>query len=654
MAIARALATLGDGADLELAAALAELSGAQASEAADALVRAEMIDDALPLRFVHPIIGAAVRASQSALQQAEAHRRAAELLRGRGAGVERIALQLMHTTPCGDHLVAAELRAAAWRASSRGDPATAARLLARALEEPPSATDRGELLFELAQAEYAVGATAEAADHFEQAYRDATDPRLRARALIGLFQARAGGFAMQRAMAPLFAETRPALMAHDRELGLRLWTLELLSTHPGPAWDEVARGTEELSGETPGEALLLGHRALPITNPSATADTVAAACGQVARHADALLEEGATALVFTGCVLGLWWADRLDEAVAVLDRAIEVARRRGAVADFALAHQHRASVYRRAGRLIDAEADARTAMGVAGGPGWAGAGLGVLVPLVGSLIDQGRVEDARRELASCLSEEEVPDSPALTPLLLERMRLHAARRDHDRAVQDWEEARRRALRHFSSLNASFVPDMLVAAEAHHALGSGHAARQLLTEAGALAKRWGTDGLIGQVCHQAARLERGPHVAERLREAVAHLERSPARLELARALVSLGEALRRAGHPTESREPLREGYELARRCGAGALAETARTELRASGVRLRRESLSGVESLTASERRIAEMAADGASNPEIAQALFLTVKTVESHLTHAYRKLDIARRSQLAAALADKT
>jgi DNA-binding CsgD family transcriptional regulator len=276
-----------------------------------------------------------------------------------------------------------------------------------------------------------------------------------------------------------------------------------------------------------------------------------------------------------------------------------------------------------------------------------------MVPLVGSLVDQGRLEAAGQELANSLSADEIPDSPALTPLLLERMRLHLARRDYGRAAEDWEEAHRRALRHFTSLNASFVPDMLLAAEAHHALGDGEAASELLSEASALAERWGAEGFIGQVRHQAARLGRRPDAPERLREAVAHLERSPARLELARALVSLGEALRRAGHRAESREPLRQGYELARQCGAGALAEAARTELRASGVRLQREALSGAESLTASERRIAEMAAGGTSNPEIAQALFLTVKTVESHLTHAYRKLDIAGRSQLAEALADK-
>jgi DNA-binding CsgD family transcriptional regulator len=652
-ALARALATLGEGVDLELTATLADLESAEAREAAERLVDAEIIEDTVPLRFVHPIIAAAVRTTQTALQQADAHRRAAELLRDRGAEVERIALQLMHTTPEANAGVAAELRAAARRARGRGAPVTAAALLARALAEPPSPDERGGLLLELAQAEYAVGRTADAAGHFEQAYQAAAAPDLRALALIGLFQAGAGGFAAQRAMAPLFAETRPAVLAHNRELGLRLWTLELLATHPGPAWDEVARGAEELTGESPGEALLLGHRALPITTRSATAETLAAACGRAARHADALLEEGATALVITGIVLGLWWADRLDDAMAVLDRAIAVAQRRGAVADFALAHQHRASIHRRAGRLIDAEADARTAVAVAAGTGWAAAGLGALIPLVGTLVDQGRLEAAEQELTSAVPDGQIPDSPALTQLVLERMRLHLAQREHRRAAADWDEARERALRHFAALNASFVPDLLVAAEIHQALGNHTLASDLLAEADGLAEAWGTDTFIGLVRHQAARLERGPEAPERLREAVTHLARSPARLELARALVSLGEALRRAGRRAESREPLREGYELARRCGAATLAETARTELRASGVRLRREALTGVESLTASERRIAEMAATGASNPEIAQALFLTVKTVESHLTHAYQKLDIAGRSQLADALAEK-
>jgi DNA-binding CsgD family transcriptional regulator len=357
--------------------------------------------------------------------------------------------------------------------------------------------------------------------------------------------------------------------------------------------------------------------------------------------------------VMTGIVLGLRWAEQLDAAAALLDRAIASAHRRGATADLALAHQFRAAICRRGGRLPDAEADARTALAASGSAGWAGSGVGAIVPLVGSLVDQGRVEEAARELSAAHPQEEVVDSPAMTQLLLERLRLRAAQGDHVRALSDWDEARRRAYRYFSGLNASWVPDLLAAAESNHALGETVARDALLSEAQTLAERWGAPGFIGEARHRAARLAGGEHAADALRDAVEHLRRSPARLELARALVSLGEVLRREGRRVDSRDPLREGYELARACGAAGLAERARVELRTSGVRLRREALSGIDSLTASERRIAELAAAGAKNVEIAQELFLTVKTVEMHLTHAYRKLDIGGRAELAQALASK-
>lgn len=129
-------------------------------------------------------------------------------------------------------------------------------------------------------------------------------------------------------------------------------------------------------------------------------------------------------------------------------------------------------------------------------------------------------------------------------------------------------------------------------------------------------------------------------------------------------MSLGGALRRRGDRVDSREPLREGFELAVDCGgahglavdcgAHGLADTARAELRASGIRIRREVPAGVEGLTASERRVAELASGGASNAQIAQTLFLTVKTVEMHLTRTYRKLDIAGRAELARTLGSGT
>jgi DNA-binding CsgD family transcriptional regulator len=146
------------------------------------------------------------------------------------------------------------------------------------------------------------------------------------------------------------------------------------------------------------------------------------------------------------------------------------------------------------------------------------------------------------------------------------------------------------------------------------------------------------------------LEGGVRGLELLEEATTVLEASPARLEHAQALADLGAALRRANHRADAREPLRRALDLADACGARPLVERARHELRAAGGRPRRSRSSGAESLTASERRTATMAADGLSNPEIAQALFVTKKTVETHLGSAYRKLDIRSRTELPAAL----
>jgi DNA-binding CsgD family transcriptional regulator len=650
--LARAVAVLGDGTELELAAELAGVEPAEAAVAVGELTRAGVFADATPLRFLHPLLFGALRTDIPAAERAAAHARAADLLRSRGTDAERIALQLMHAAPCGDSRAVADLREAAERARRRGAPATVVELLARALAEPPEAELRGHLLLELAQAEYAIGRTEDAAQHFEQAYRCTSSIGIRGRAILGLFQARAGRFSEQRAMAPLLEEALPEVLEHDRELGLRLLALKLLAIQPGDAMANAARGLEELPGDTPGEAIILGHLALPIVSRQTTAAEAAEIATRAARHADALLEEGATALVMTGMVLALWWAERLDAAQAVLERAIVVARRRGATGDFALAQQFRASVYRRAGRLRDAEADARSGLELAGGAGWAGAGARAITPLVGTLLDQGRVEDAAQELGDAHPQEEVLDSPAATDILLERMRLRNAQGKHREALADWDEARRRIQRHLSRQAMPYwVPYLITASESAYATGLIDEQQALLSEATALAEHWGAPGFIGEARLAASRLQTGEARVDLVRDAVEHLRRSPARLALAQALVSLGEVLRRRGERVNSREPLRDGYELAHECGAAALAERARAELRASGLRLQREARSGRESLTPSEQRIAEMAATGASNAEIAQALFLTVKTVEMHLTRAYRKLDVRGRSDLAAALA---
>src|SRR5205823_5383044 len=132
--------------------------------------------------------------------------------------------------------------------------------------------------------------------------------------------------------------------------------------------------------------------------------------------------------------------------------------------------------------------------------------------------------------------------------------------------------------------------------------------------------------------------------DRLEQAVAALRGSARKLELAQALVALGIARRRVGQRTHSRGPLTEGHELAASCGARPLAERARSELAIAGARPRRDPITGRDALTPSERRIAELAAQGLTNRAIAQELFLTPKTVELHLTSTYRKLGISGRT----------
>ena len=144
--------------------------------------------------------------------------------------------------------------------------------------------------------------------------------------------------------------------------------------------------------------------------------------------------------------------------------------------------------------------------------------------------------------------------------------------------------------------------------------------------------------------------KGPEGLEELEEAATLLERSNQRIERARAFGALGAELRRARRPTDAREPLRRALELAEQSGARTLAENVRSELYATGARPRTTALDGIESLTERELRVATLAADGQTNRDIAQALYVTPKTVEVHLTNAYRKLNIGSRRELTAAL----
>jgi DNA-binding CsgD family transcriptional regulator len=181
------------------------------------------------------------------------------------------------------------------------------------------------------------------------------------------------------------------------------------------------------------------------------------------------------------------------------------------------------------------------------------------------------------------------------------------------------------------------------------LGRREEALAVAAEEVALAREWGAPRALGRALRVLGTLEREGGL-EHLQEAVEVLDGSAARLELAKALAALGSATRRSRRPADAREPLRRALELADVCGAGGLAEHVRSELYASGARPRTTAFSGVDALTASERRVVTLAAEGQTNRDIAQTLFVTPKTVEVHLSNAYRKLGIRSRRELAATL----
>jgi DNA-binding CsgD family transcriptional regulator len=222
------------------------------------------------------------------------------------------------------------------------------------------------------------------------------------------------------------------------------------------------------------------------------------------------------------------------------------------------------------------------------------------------------------------------------------------------AESRWDEAHAGADGYHARLrgidNPAWAPWRSLKALALDGLGRHDEALELLRTELEAARRFGAPGAIARTLRLLGTL-RHDDGEELLHDAVAVAEASPARLEHAKALIALGAAMRRGGRRSDAREPLAHGLELADRCGAQALAETARTELYSAGGRPRRDALSGPESLTPSERRIADLAADGLTNRDIAQTLYVTPRTVEGHLTSIYRKLGISTRNALSDALA---
>ena len=644
--LAKAVAVLGERAALAHAAQLAEMPEAAAAQAADALVRAAILKRGAELEFLHPVVRQAVYTDLAPHERAGQHARAARMLAAHGAHAERVAAQLLQAEPAGDDWVVEHLAQAAHEAMSRGAPETAAQYLRRALLERPVQTD-GQLLQRLGAAEAQLGHP-DAVVHLEQAMQAAQDPRTRALAAHDLALLRGLGGDVPQAVR-LFEEAIELVMEDDRELALEFESelaavamFEAASArHVGT---RVRRLQSEVSGHTTAERALFGQIALLQAMACAPVDDVAALAQRALVTPRWLVGRVPEAPQYFHALAVLVSCDRYDIAAEHVEQALDAGRSAGSPMTVVVASYHRSRLAYHRGALREAEADAEYSVQLGSGQPWGAARAGSLASLLEALVDRGALAAAQHALTERALEGHIPDGLTFNLLLYTRGALRLAQGRPAEALDDLREYARREHDWFGA-NPALSSYRSRAARALKALGDCDQARALAEEDLRRARAFGAPRAIGiALCTcGVVQAERGTDLLE---EAVAVLEHSGAQSELARALVEHGTWLRRANRRSEARKPLSRGHELACSCGADGLAEQAAAELQAAGARPRRQLSTGLDALTPSERRIAAMASEGLSNPQIAQSLFLSLKTVETHLGSAYRKLDVHSRSEL--------
>jgi DNA-binding CsgD family transcriptional regulator len=653
--LAEALAVL-EQSDLLHAARLADLDEAEAAEAAELLASAGILDTDLPLKFVHPIVRSGIYSELSDTERAQAHRRAAHALADLPDTRERVGQHLLASESTADPWAVERLVEAARAAQRHGARELEAVYLRRALAEPAPAEGQGELLLELGVAEASAGIDGWH-EHLQEAVAAAPDVRAGARAARAL--ARAANRAQRFGEAvEVLDRAASALGPQDTDLALRLEAAAVIvglnefDVSPSSAARRQALQDRALADETAPPDVLAAAAFV-----SVLANLPAGRSAELALRAEERLSAGAdgerltSADLFARTTLTLLWAERYGELMPLLDASITRARAAGDSGLLALGLANRAWLELRRGDLRAAEADTRTALAATELPAPPMYRVLNLALLVETLVQRGELDRAEEELAPFDPEAERRSLIAAV-VRFARGRLRAEQGRLAEALEDFL-AVGDDLQRVQVSSPSYLPWRSEAALVQLALGDPVHAQALAHEELELARAFGSPRALGVAKHAAGVVDGGAEGERLLRDAVAALVDGEARLERARALTDLGAMLRRGNRRSEARELLREALDVAHRAGAERLAERAETELRATGARPRRVVLTGLDSLTASERRIAELASQDLTNREIAQLLFVTDRTVEGHLTSVFRKLRLDSRTELAGALAEE-
>jgi DNA-binding CsgD family transcriptional regulator len=640
VALARAVALFPDAATVSDAAALAGIDEDAAADAADALMRAQVLADDELLRFLHPVMRRAVYDDLGRITRGRQHVRAAELLKARQAAPEAIAAQLLAGAPTGDLADMRLLVAAADEAQGRRALRAAARYLERALaEDVGDPEERAQMRGRLGRMLGMLGHP-DAEATLRQAVAETSEPGARVDLAVDMAK-----IAASNGVRPQLLDELERLRANTELDPQRAVALDAMlancshETEPGRYRAASARIPRDLRGDTQAERTALSALAYGafIANEPASVvrDLVLRGAGETGTAEYELgtdFDDSLPLLVVCG---------DLDTAEAFAQERLDHARETGAEAGYSWGMLLLADVEIARGNLRAAEGLVRLSVEAATNPRNR---RFASMRLMNSVIARGDFREGEALLNVATENNPMAD--------FARGDFAAARGDTDGVIAAYGRLTD-LLDTIGIISPTERRWTLHYAEALAARGRGDEALEVMHEFHARAEAFGVADVVGIGHLGVGRHTPGAEGLDRMRSGHALLEASPFRYWAARARLELGARLRRENERAEARELMLPALEYAERQHLAPLAQRLRDELRLVGARPRNVVRSGVDSLTPSEERIARLAAGGASNKEIAQQLFLTVKTIETHLGSAYRKLDIRTRRDLAAAFAQR-
>ncbi|UZG60014.1 helix-turn-helix transcriptional regulator [Rhodococcus opacus] len=663
LALTRAVTVLGTSTSLTTAAELGGLDYADATIAAERLTAAQIFADEANVSFYHPMIRAAVYRKLPSHERGRLHLEAARVLLASDADMDEVAVHVMRGTPTDAEWAHSALHSAAKSAARKGAPRAAACYLRRALSmKYDDPRQHANLLIDLGIMEAAAGET-NSLGHLEAALELIDEPEEQARAMHALGQT-LFRYGRPAEALPVFRRGADTFTDRDRELALRfeagyMASATYLADHPHEAHRRVSALAETFPSHaalSSAERLLVLHlgvfRAMSEPRSADHAELVLRALGDGVT----LWRETSDGMTISHAILALTWCGRAQDAAKVAGSVLTDARMRGDSLIFAEISLARSMAMYSLGRVSEAMVDAQTAI-LGMKRGWNSTVPAPQGLMAYCLIDRGELEQAAEVVHDAETQLRSRETRTLNVwFYMARGRLRLVQGDYVGAADDFLRAGNLLEANgFHNPGYMLAPWRSLAGLALHAVGKTDAAIELMDLGIELAREFGLCSTLGSALRYRA-LIASPHPDIALLEESATVlestEGSP--LEMARTLIELGSAQRRAGRKVQSRETLRKALDLAHHSGATAVEQQAHQELLVSGARPRRPVLRGLNALTPSEQRIAGLLADGMTTRSIAETLYLTMSTVEWHRRNIYRKLNIDSREALRTALDDAT